>query len=283
VTNPPSIAVATVFLPRMELDYLADWIGYHRNLGVEHFYLYDNRHLSYDAKFNQRPAEKIWQKKPEADYHLDLSDDDIDHQVRQILAEAGPNVFHTAWPGGRQGQGGFYAAQIKAVNSLLKQLQEAQLVEWLAFIDVDELLVPSEDPLPSILNGLENNVAALELSQKLFESRWQNGRGVPFAQLSRSFGVLDFNQKLIARVSHCERWVNPHSLQAKQGRILKIPANHLRFHHFRGNEHFGKPAPPGWGVQQYVKLDAATEIDSSHCRHLPSSGDGDVPVIHDSM
>lgn len=265
----PSIAVATVFLPRMELEYLSDWIAYHCGLGVTHFYLYNNGHVSYDAMFNRNPADRIWQKKPEADYHLALSDDEVDRQVSQILAEAGPNVFHIAWPGGRQGQGGFYAAQMGAVNSLLEQLQESRRVDWLAFIDVDELLVPLKDTLPSILNGLENDVAALELSQKLLESRWQHGRGIPFAQLSKSFGILEFNQKLIARVSHCERWVNPHSLRVKHGKILSVPPSQLRFHHFRGNEHFGKPAPPGWGVHQYVKLDAAKEIDSSHHRHLP--------------
>ncbi|MEZ5942934.1 MAG: glycosyltransferase family 2 protein [Planctomycetaceae bacterium] len=265
----PRIAVATVFLPRMELEYLGDWIAYHRNLGITHFYLYNNGHVSHDAKFNQTAANQTWQKRPEADYHTELSDEEVDQQVSSILADSGPYVFHISWPGGSEGHGGFYVAQMRAVNSLLKQLQSSQEADWLAFIDIDELLVPAQDSLSTILNGVDSDCAALLLSQKLFESRWQGGRGVPYSRITRSFGVLDFNHKLIARVSHCRRWENPHSIQVNQGRVTKFPASRLRFHHFRGNEHFGKAAPPGWGVHRYIMLEGTIEDDSSHLEFLP--------------
>lgn len=258
------IAIVTVFLPRMELNHLAEWITYHRKVGVQRFYLYNNGHIAHDAIFKRGPAGKVWQKKPEANYHLDLSDEEVDQQIDAIVREAGSQVCHVPWPGGPRGHGNYRTAQMAAVNRQLRKLQQEQNVDWLAYIDIDELVVPVNESLSDFLSRVENDVAAVKICQKLFESRWQSGNSVPYAKLTKAYGVLDFNRKLVARVSHARRWMNSHQMKISRGRILHVAPDHFRFHHFRGNEHHGPPAPAGFGVNKYVKYEQPLEHDNRH-------------------
>lgn len=268
----PRIALVTIFLPRMEMDHLAEWIAYHKNIGINHFYIYNNGHIAHDTIFKKGPAGKVWQKKPEANYHLDLSDEEVDERIDAIIQEAGHRVSHIAWPGGPQGRGNYRTAQMAAVNEQLRELQQTQEVDWLAYIDIDELIVPVNESLSGFLSRLGDDVAAVKISQKLFESRWQNGNSVPYAELTKAYGVLDFNRKLIARVSHARRWLNSHQMNVLQGRILHVAPDRLRFHHFRGNEHHGPPAPAGFGVNKYVKYKEPMEHDGCHVVIARSDG-----------
>jgi hypothetical protein len=49
MSKPGSIGLVTIFLPRMELDHLGEWIEYHQRIGVSRIFLYNNGHLSVDG------------------------------------------------------------------------------------------------------------------------------------------------------------------------------------------------------------------------------------------
>jgi hypothetical protein len=273
MSKPGNIGLVTVFLPRMELDHLREWIDYHRRIGVSRFFLYNNRHLSVDHAFGSgKEVGRVWHKKPEANYHLDLTDDEVDRRIDSTLEEFGDCVTHLPWPSGKKHGETFLKCQKSAANRELRQQEKLGELEWLGFIDLDELLV-CVDPLELTLSEFSVDVAAIKLTQKVFLSRWLNGESQPYSNITKSFGTVNFNPKLIARVGRVKRWVSPHGLRTKQGHVWKAPPELLRFHHFRGNEHHGNPPPRGFGgVKKYCRLDSGQlEIDDSH--RLPSGSE----------
>lgn len=264
--QPGSLGLVTVFLPRLELDHLGEWIRYHRRIGISHFFLYNNGHLSSDSAFGPGQATgRIWHKKPEADYHLDLTDDEVDRRIETLLAGFGDCVMHIPWPSGKQHGVTFTKCQKSAANRELRRQTQKGELEWLGFLDVDELLV-SPEPLQHALANAPGNAAAIRLSQKVFLSRWRDGISQPYSTITDSFGLVHFNPKLLARVGRVKRWTSPHGVRPAKGILWKAPPDVLRFHHFRGNSHHGPPPPKGYGgVKRYCRLDAnKLETDAAH-------------------
>lgn len=109
----PSVGLAVCAVFRDEAPYLAEWIAFHRLVGVERFYLYDNR-----------------------------STDDWRSALAPELAD-GTVVVHP-WP--REPR----RAQLAAYEHCLHRHRTD--TRWIAFIDVDEFLFsPSGEQLPAIL------------------------------------------------------------------------------------------------------------------------------------
>jgi hypothetical protein len=262
-----TLGLVALFLPRMELGHLAEWIAYHQAVGVSRFYLYDNGPLSRDAVFGDGEGERVWSKKPQADFRLELSDEEVDRQVRDILAEFGDAVTHVPWESGGAHGATFRQCQRSAINGELARQQQLRDVDWLGHLDIDELLVAPQGSVLDLLHGLDGDIAAVRLNQKLLESRWREGQGVPYAQLSRSYGVLRFNRKFLLRVRSAAGWKSPHQILRTAGKTWQAPADVLRFHHFRGTEHAAGSAPTGWGIERYRALAlAGVERDETHQR-----------------
>ena len=122
-----NLSICAVF--NDEARYLKEWIEYHRLIGVDHFYLYNN----------------------------DSTDESVDVLMPYVKNQI---VTLTYWPNGL----GFYfheddgftwtlSTQIPAYENAAKYLAVNQ-TEWLVFLDVDEFLVPSKyDTLTKILES----------------------------------------------------------------------------------------------------------------------------------
>lgn len=261
-----TLGLVALILPRMELDHLREWILHHRQIGVDRFFLYNNGHLSHDPVFRKGESDRVWAKKPEANYHLELSDEEIDRRIGDIVSECGETVRHIPWaPESGHGRS-FRDCQKSAINHELLRQKKLREVDWLGHLDIDELLVCPRGNLRQLVNRLPLNVAAIRLRQKLFTSRWNAGCGIPYAKLTTSFGVLGFNRKFIVRVEAANGWKGPHQILGHDGKIWDAATDVLRFHHFRGREHHGIPAPDGWGIRQYTQIsDGSKEFDDAHC------------------
>lgn len=112
------LAVAAIF--RDEARYLAEWIAFHRSVGVEHFFLYDNS-----------------------------SRDDSAGVLGRWLAEGVVTV--TGWdvPYRPRGQGSAYAHCLGTFGHRAR---------WLAFIDIDEFLFsPEREGLAAVLADYEGH------------------------------------------------------------------------------------------------------------------------------
>jgi Glycosyltransferase family 92 len=108
------LAICGVY--RDEASYLAEWIEFHRLVGVEKFFLYDNK---------------------STDNHL---------EVLKPYIDDGTVTLHD-WPH-------FPAAQHSAYDHCLRE--HSQAARWIAFIDLDEFLFsPTYRPLPEVLGEFE--------------------------------------------------------------------------------------------------------------------------------
>jgi Glycosyltransferase family 92 len=112
------LSIGTIF--KDEAPYLAEWIEFHRLVGVEHFFLYDN--LSTDGG----------------------------REVLEPWVRAGVlSISDCSIPMGQGGQGWAYADALKRARGLTR---------WLAFIDLDEFLFsPGPTPLPDVLRDYEEH------------------------------------------------------------------------------------------------------------------------------
>jgi Glycosyltransferase family 92 len=127
------LSIMAIF--RNEAPYLEEWIEYHKLVGVEHFYLYN--HESTD-------------------------------QYLEVLApyvQSG-EVTLTDWSGNGEVHGKFRAVQLGAIDHAIKRTRGVSF--WLAIIDIDEFLVPTQST--SLLPTLQKNEAygALMIHWRIF-------------------------------------------------------------------------------------------------------------------
>jgi len=111
VSNRPKCQLSICAILKDEGLYIIEWLEFHKIVGVERFYLYDNN-----------------------------STDDVFEKVKPYI-DRGEIIWHD-WPE--------QAGQRSSYNHCLKHYREES--EWIAFIDLDEFLFPSEaDDLKKVL------------------------------------------------------------------------------------------------------------------------------------
>jgi hypothetical protein len=116
-TDPRNPLVCAVAMVRDELPFLDEWLAYHRLLGIEHFFLYD---------------------------------DDPALPLRQFLIPHSSYVTIIDWHHCNDGPSGTNR-QTKAFNDSLDRILSR--FRWVAFIDIDEFIVlPAHPGLPSFLD-----------------------------------------------------------------------------------------------------------------------------------
>ena len=86
------ISLYTQILPRLETFFLEEWIEYHKNLGIDKFYIYDS--VSVDS--NESNPDK-WGKKPHLDYFEDYTDAQIYEELYKIVDRHNESVELIRW------------------------------------------------------------------------------------------------------------------------------------------------------------------------------------------
>lgn len=256
-----TIALAAQMLPRLELPFLEEWIEYHSKIGIDRIYLYDNGPKCVDPIFGTDAVGMSWGKKPEANYHPQLYNsiiaDRISDAVSRWLHQVQVIPWHT--PEGSN----FRRQQLAAVQDACGRAEEDGF-QWLAHFDLDELIVC--DDLGKYFDDLDPVVNAVTVRQKVFKSRFQKMRPVPYRENTQTYGTVHWNPKQIARVAASPRWKNPHRVDVP-GIHITAGADWLRFHHFRGNQFFGdeKKIPRGWQLRNYMRLqDSELHEETGH-------------------
>ena len=116
--------LAICAIVKNEHDYLLEWMAYHRVVGVDHFLIYNNS---------------------------SESDDGTTRLLSKLHASGSAEVV--SWPDRPEWKlptGVYLRPQIPAYHDGLRRLRED--AEWVAFIDVDEFIVPMQDQdVPSAL------------------------------------------------------------------------------------------------------------------------------------
>ena len=130
------ISICAIF--QNEADYLKEWIEYHRIIGVEHFYLYNNE-----------------------------SDDNYLKVLSPYISEG--IVELKDWPKTPQEGIDHVPAQRRAYNDCIRLA--SGVTDWLAIIDIDEFIVPVDRPdLVAFLADYETDpkIAGIKINWQLF-------------------------------------------------------------------------------------------------------------------
>jgi hypothetical protein len=189
---PKDVGVAVCAVFRNEAIYLSEWIEFHRLIGVEHFFLYDDR-------------------------SEDSGRETLDPWVREGVV----SVAECAMPLASGGQSWAY-------DDALEQARGR--VRWLAFIDIDEFLfTPERAPLLKILAEFEPYPGVVVNWQVYGSSGLQrrpDGLVIEsFTHRARTDWVRNRRVKSIVDPDRALRSLGPHFFEYSAGE-LAVTENH---------------------------------------------------------
>lgn len=220
-----NLSVCAIF--RNEAKYLKEWIEYHRLIGVDHFYLYNNGSL---------------------DNYLKM--------LRQYIQEGTVTLIH--WPNLTSNESDEAAymwslsTQIPAYENATK-LRAIHETKWLVFVDINEFLVPAHtSSLTELLDKYELYPGVTLLSDFFDASRTHT-----FPQRKLIIETLELtNQprmnvqksvtKTIFKPDQCTgfTWPPYHCIFQNQQEALTLKKREFRINHytnrFKGFLHFSK-------------------------------------------
>jgi hypothetical protein len=287
-TSTPDVYLAIGTIYRNEAPYLAEWIEFHRLVGAERFYLYDNE---------------------SDDNHL---------EVLAPYVEEGLVVIHP-WPGSSVTGPELNVIQMGAYEHCIAT--HAEEARWIAIIDVDEFLFsPTGRPVSEMLTEYERWPAVVANSLKYGPSDVPEQPGDLVTE--RHTEVLDIWEgqlvKSIVDPSAVTGAFNAHRFVPRAGATVDehgYPVMHTRamhrtsFDRLRINHYFARsaeeyrekharritdrPLPPGvtpegrWYANVPGSADAEPEHDRSIFGYLPALRDalrarGGVPSLRET-
>lgn len=182
------VAVCAIF--RNEAPYMQEWIEFHRLVGVEKFYLYNN-----------------------------LSDDDYQDVLTPYVKRGIVELID--WPHSYPDVATWSGIQNNAYDDCLNRAREQ--VRWLAFLDLDEFLFPvKKDKLPDLLKKYRK-FGALGVNWQMYGTG--GVKKIPKSKLlieallykgETTFGD-NVHIKSIVQPVHTQRALSPHHFLFKEG------------------------------------------------------------------
>lgn len=250
VRRPGRIGLHSIFIARENLPFLKEWILYHRALGVDNFYLYDNTGTQKaSGAQNVRKALRLGSvNKYRVNYrkHVPGSDEDIDEKLREICKEFGDSVKLIKWQP-RDDDDNIIHGQVEGHHDCLARFGDE--VDWMGILDQDEYLYLKQGDLRRYLTRLPRRVSCVQLRQKKFANRFRHlDKNVVQIENSKN-RVENGSWKNIFRPSHTER-IGVHSWHGK-GKMHRPGGEEFRFNHYNAN----------WGPNQTTKV---TDMSSNH-------------------
>lgn len=164
------ISLYTQILPRIETFFLDEWIEYHKNLGIDKFYIYDS--VSIDS--NKTNLNK-WKKKPHLDYFEDYTDAQIYKELYKIVDKHNESVELIKWQPNCEC---ILDSRQKCQAYGYKHCISNNESDWWLHIDPDEYLF-SHNKLnlkDFLKTNEEKNTYSISFHQRVYEARQRNKR-----------------------------------------------------------------------------------------------------------
>ncbi|HSX04581.1 MAG TPA: glycosyltransferase family 92 protein [Rhabdochlamydiaceae bacterium] len=208
------LAVCAIF--KNEAPWLKEWIEYHRVLGADHFYLYNN-----DSTDNYSEVLSPYVKEGLVEL-IDWSSSVEEHKIKENKGTA-----HEPY-------------QTAAYNDCLKK-KALGIAKWVAVIDIDEFIVPVHGArsFQSMLNRMDKqNRGSLKLHWKMFgtSDTWELSPNIPMVQHLTHRAKDDFQENKQVKSIHRPEAVEfcfIHHAQLKEGfKKKKFDPNEFRVHHY---------------------------------------------------
>jgi Glycosyltransferase family 92 len=135
-----ALSVCAIF--KNEAPYFKEWIEYHKLVGVEHFYLYNN-----GSQDNFRQVLKPY---------IEAGDVTLIEWPNQMVDQWKNHVW--AW---------VYSTQMSAYDDAVKRSKDES--KWLAPIDIDEFIVPvGQNSILDVLNKYDRYTPAVEVKWRVY-------------------------------------------------------------------------------------------------------------------
>ena len=137
--SKPTIAIQTVFILKENLPFLEEWIVYHKKIGVDKFYLYDNTGSKYKKNGD-------YLNKRLMDYNkiIKLNDREVEIEMNKLKKKY-PEIVLVKWQP-RDNNNNITYGQLDAIKHYIKNYGNE--CDYTAFTDTDEFIyVTNEDSL----------------------------------------------------------------------------------------------------------------------------------------
>lgn len=191
------LSVCSVF--QNEAYYLREWIEFHKRVGVEHFWLYNNN---------------------STDNYLEELLPYIEKGLVELIEWSTPDVF---------GQQAYNVAQCAAFNDALAQARNKS--KWLAAIDIDEFIIPvSGKSLPKVLNSKFQTAAAIYINWMMYgtsgiEKCPKDELTKHLLYRAKTTSPLNGMGKSIVRTRYAAHYGNPHICSLINGKYFNGNGN----------------------------------------------------------
>lgn len=290
-------------LPRLEVFFLEEWIQHHLDMGVDRVYLYNNGLKTAPTHPNRKSSKmmncgktakdiwqpkgeiddkRVWDKKPDADYFLDHSDEEIMNKLFTILEKFEGKASLRSWEWGKDHELCHPYGQTAGYFHCM----ENNASDWWVHIDPDEYFFSQKyDSLKEYLLMCEEaGINTLHFYQRVFKAR---ERGRPVREIFNwgydggptKSAFKSPTKHLDARHLHESSSltkISPHSLgfrctdttymihemQSAHPQGRKVPLSEFRFNHYRGNPRVAGGEGPAIRFSNSI-YDDFEKIDSS--------------------
>lgn len=224
-----SLAFHTVFILNENIKWLEEFIIYYINLGVDHFYLYDN-----EGSIGRNGSNK---KVNKYGFPANTTSDETDRiEFARILEKYDKYITHVMWQPKNISNQIIYGMNDAVRNFIIKY---GKLHEWVCFLDLDEFIFSKSDvKLKDFLSTLDKNVSAVKLTQKKFLDRFLSKH----RYITQEYGCIDnlkigteWAPKNIVRCRDFVTCENIHDIKTRNKTVV-VDENILRFNHYNINE-----------------------------------------------
>jgi hypothetical protein len=153
----------TIFILNENIKWLEEFIIYYRNLGFDHFYLYDN-----EGSIGRNGSTKTHTKNGFPITTSTLKQDKDDFQ--KILLKYKDYITYIKWQP-RDIKGNIIYGQKESMEHWIKKYSSNTV--WIAFFDLDEFIFSVKDiNLIDYLKSLDRKISCVKLNQKKFLDRF---------------------------------------------------------------------------------------------------------------
>lgn len=233
-----TLSVSAIF--KNEAPYLKEWIEYHRLIGVDHFYLYNNG-----------------------------SSDSFRKILQPYIKEEVVTLIH--WPDrlGLEGESTWsLSTQLSAYENALKWKALGQ-TKWLIFLDIDEFLVPPENETIGEFLERYDEYPGIVLSSEYYDASLRGNlpqKKLVIESLELTSPHCKSVQKTILKPELCTSFVwPPYECRFKnEERPAKAAKQILRINQYENRMKFQKVDH----VRQPLPLDAENLSDQEICGYL---------------
>jgi hypothetical protein len=257
------LSIQSVFIPRENIFFLREWLEYHVQIGVEHFYLYDNTG-STSPHGGHHSIEIDGKNKYELDIRglsAHLTDEGVSIELDRIISNFPGRVTLVRWrPRGAKGR--IIYGQRAAVRHCVESFGSE--TDWLCLTDLDEYLFsPSGEPISRFLDEMDaSDATQIVLFQKKFLDRFLGcAPGEPPYVLEIEACIDGINTrrwgpKNIVRPDALRDLTNIHQLWVRHGSTYREKSGErLRFNHYNVN-----PSQLRW-MKHFYRTDELPEVN----------------------